>query len=236
MTDISAILSLFLTRMIGGYALCFGLVGPIVKEGSWRRVSLLTIAGLCVVALAASSGKSLVLAACAATFLAALLLERAHAFGWPRASTPVIMIPFGLAVILANELPPGLDTFPSAIAIGGTLAAMLLGHSYLTAGKLGFEPLRRMAWILFVVLVIRAVSVVPAFLGDRLEMMDYVFLAMRCGLGLLVPLVLGWMVIQCVRIESNQSATGILYAMTVLVGVFGELIAVYLRLTRGIAA
>jgi hypothetical protein len=44
------------------------------------------------------------------------------------------------------------------------------------------------------------------------------------------------MVIQCVRIESNQSATGILYAMTVLVGVFGELIAVYLRLTRGIAA
>jgi hypothetical protein len=44
------------------------------------------------------------------------------------------------------------------------------------------------------------------------------------------------MVLQCVRIESNQSATDILYAMTVLVGVFGELVAVYLDVSRGIPA
>jgi hypothetical protein len=66
--------------------------------------------------------------------------------------------------------------------------------------------------------------------------MDWVFLGLRVGLGLLVPLLLGWMVIECVRIESNQSATGILYAMTVLVAVFGELVAVYLSLARGIPA
>ena len=142
----------------------------------------------------------------------------------------------GLWALLANEWPPGLDTFPSALLLGGTLGAMLLGHSYLTVRQLGFGPLRRMAYLLFAVLILRALSVAPAFLGPRLEMMDYIYLMLRCGLGLFVPLVLGWMVIQCVKIESNQSATGILYAMTVLVGVFGELIAVYLRLTRGIAA
>jgi hypothetical protein len=66
--------------------------------------------------------------------------------------------------------------------------------------------------------------------------MDLIYLGLRAGLGLLVPLLLAWMVVECVRIESNQSATGILYAMTVLVCLFGELPAVYLSLVRGIPA
>ena len=236
MNGIEEVFSVFLTRLIGGYALCFGLIGPSVTEGSWRRVSLFTLAGLSLVALFASRGDDCVMVACGVTAAAALVLERLHAFRIPVWSSPRWILPFGLWVLLANEWPPGLDTFPSAIVLGGTLGAMLLGHSYLTVKQLGFGPLRRMAWILFVVLILRVLSVTPAFFGPRLEMMDYIYLMLRCGLGLFVPLVLGWMVIQCVRIESNQSATGILYAMTVLVGVFGELIAVYLRMTRGIAA
>lgn len=232
MTDLARLLAVFLTRMAGGYALCLVLVGPAVREGSWRRVSSFVIAGLCAVAIGAGAPWL----PCVALGVAALLFERAHTFGLRVVSSPLWLAPFAVWAALANEWPPVYETIPSAIAIGGTLGAMLLGHSYLTARGLSFRPLARMAWILFVLLGLRAVSVVPAWFGDGIEWMDYVFLSLRCALGLVLPLAMAWMVIQCVRIESNQSATGILYAMTVLVGVFGELIAVYLRYARGIAA
>lgn len=233
--DLTAILGIFLARMIGGYTACFALIGPRVKEGPWPRVSLFVIAGLSVVAIATR----LPLWPCLATGVAAILLERAITFRVRGLGSPVWILPFGLWLLASAEWPLGLDAFAvlaSAIAIGGTLAAMLLGHSYLTARGLSFDPLKRMALLLFWILVLRAAFVAPAFFGDRLEMMDLVFLSMRTALGLFLPLVLGWMVLQCVKIESNQSATGILYAMTVLVGVFGELIAVYLKTSRGILA
>lgn len=232
MTDIARLLAVFLTRMAGGYALCLAVVGPAVREGSWRRVSSFTIAGLSAVAVGAGAPW----VPCAALGVAALLYERAHAFSLRVVSNPLWLAPIAAWALLANEWPPVYETVPSAIAIGGTLGAMLLGHSYLTARGLSFRPLARMAWILFALLCLRAVSVVPAWFGAGVESMDYVFLALRCALGLALPLAMSWMVIQCVRIQSNQSATGILYAMTVLVGVFGELIAVYLRYSRGIAA
>jgi hypothetical protein len=159
-----------------------------------------------------------------------LLLQRAIAYRIPSASTAWIAAP-GLLLVAWTEWRPPWSAFPAAIAAGGTLGAMLLGHSYLTARGLSFAPLKRMAWLLFAILLLRTVSVVPAFLGSNLAMMDWVFLSLRAGLGLLVPLVLGWMVIECTRIESNQSATGILYAMTVLVCLFGELIAAYLSMS-----
>ena len=228
---LTAVLAVFAARMAGGYAICLGLLGPQVKEGAWRSVSLFVIAGLCVVALAAGAGW----VACVVVGAAALLIQRSISYNLKGLSSTVWMLPLGAGLLLATEWPPTLATFPSAIAIGGTLGAMLLGHSYLTARGLSFEPLKRVAKLLFWILVARALFVVPAFFGERLEMMDWVFLSMRIALGLFLPLVLGWMVIQCIKIESNQSATGILYAMTVLVGMFGELIAVYLNL-RGIPA
>lgn len=230
--DLTAVLAHFVVRMAGGYAICLGLFGPLVKEGAWRHVSLFVIAGLCVVALVAGAPWI----PCLATGAAALLVQRAISYDIRVASSTVWLLPLGLWLLLAAEWPPSLATFPSAIAIGGTLAGMLLGHSYLTARGLSFAPLQRMALLLFWILVVRAVFVVPVFFGPQLEMMDWVFLSMRVAAGLMLPLLLAWMVLQCVKIESNQSATGILYVMVVLVGVFGELIAVYLHLTRGIAA
>lgn len=229
--DLSLVLGVFVARMAGGYALCLGLLGPSVRQGSWRRVSLFVIAGLSAVALAAGVPAW----PCAALGLAALLLERAIAFDLKGLATTPWILPFGAWILFAAERFD-LTTVPSAVAIGGTLGAMLLGHSYLTARGLTFEPLKRMAWALFLVLLLRLATVAPVFFSANLELMDWVFVAMRVSLGLLLPLVLAWMVIQCVRIESNQSATGILYAMTVLVGFFGELVAVYLKLGPGIAA
>jgi hypothetical protein len=228
--DLAAVLSIFLTRLIGGYALCLGLVGPIVTEGPWRRISLWVIAGLCVVALAAGAPWL----PCVATAGAALVIERAHTFGIPGVRSPIWMLPLGVWLAAANERP-GLDMAASGILAGGTLATMLLGHGYLIARKLSFTPLKRMAWLLFAILIARAVLVAPVFFGARLDMMDWVFLSMRSAFGLVLPLVFAWMVIQCVKIESNQSATGILYGMTALV-FLGELTAVYLAIEGGIAA
>jgi len=223
--EIGRVLAVFLARMAGGYALCLGLFGPSVTKGSWRDVSLFVIAGLA--ALAGVAGAPWV--PCAVTTLVALVVQRALAYKLRIGST-LVLVPVGLGLVAWTEWPPPWSAFPSAIAAGGTVGAMLLGHSYLTARGLSFAPLKRMAWLLFGILVLRTLSVVPAFLGKDLAMMDWVFLSLRVGLGLLVPLVLGWMVIACVRIESNQSATGILYAMTVLVCLFGELVAAYLSL------
>jgi len=229
--DLAHILALFATRLAGGYAICLGLIGPQVTEGSWRRVSLYVIAAMCVVAMAAGAP----FVPCIATALFALLLDRTITFDVRGLNTTLWMIPFGVWILLAQEWPPSLGTIPSAIAIGGTLGAMLLGHSYLTARGLGFEPLKRMAVLLFFILLVRTAFVVPVFFGDRLPMGDWIYLTMRSAMGLLMPLVFGWMVIRCVRIESNQSATGILYAMTLLVFI-GELFAIYLHVERGIAA
>ena len=203
--ELPRVLAVFLSRMAGGYAICLGLLGPSVTKGSWRDVSLFVIAGITALALAAGAPT-------------------------PSATHGIHGAP-GLLLVAWTEWRPPWTAFPSAIAAGGTAGAMLLGHSYLTARGLSFTPLKRMAWLLFAILLLRTASVVPAFLGPDLAMMDWVFLSLRAGLGLLVPLVLGWMVIECTRIESNQSATGILYAMTVLVCLFGELIAAYLSLS-----
>jgi hypothetical protein len=223
--DLGEVLAVFLSRMAGGYALCLAFFGPSVTKGSWRDVSLFVIFGL--VALAGVAGAPWI--PCAIAAGAALLVQRGIAYKLPLAS-PLWLAPVGALLITWTEWRPPWSAFPSAIAAGGTLGAMLLGHSYLTARGLSFAPLKRMAWLLFLVLVLRTLSVIPAFLGPNLAMMDWVFLSMRVALGLLVPLLLGWMVIACVRIESNQSATGILYAMTVLVCLFGELTAAYLSL------
>ncbi|MGH7163667.1 MAG: hypothetical protein ACREID_09290 [Planctomycetota bacterium] len=227
------VLALFLARTAGGYALCLGLVGPRVTQGSWPRVSFFVLAGLAALAIPCGAPP----AACGACAGSALLLERARTFGVPGLRSPIWILPFGLWLLAAPEWPtPGADALAGGLASGGTVATMLLGHSYLTARGLSFAPFQTMAWVLLAVLGARAALFVPLLWTGGLQLMDWVFLSMRGALGIVLPLAGAWMVVQCVKIRSNQSATGILYAMTVLVGVFGELIAAYLKVARGIAA
>ncbi len=221
------VLAIFLARMAGGYALCLGLVGHRVQEGSWRRVSLFVISGLTIVAWIAGAP----MVPSLAMLGTALIIERAIAFETPVLKHVALLAPLGAWLIIATERPHamlGYDSALSAIAAGGTLGTMLLGHSYLTARKLSFTPLKWMSLLLLIVIGLRAVTVGIGLLGTELVMGDMILLSMQGGFGLFLPLIFGWMVWQCARIESNQSATGILYAMTV--GVFmGELIAVYLK-------
>jgi len=239
MSVLDLILPVFLTRVIGGYAICLGLFGPRVTEGSWRKVSLFVIAGLsiaaCLALVLAGGAWHVPFAAAAATGVAALLIERGIVFDVRGLRRVEPMAALGVGLILANEWPPSLATFPAAIAAGGSLGAMLLGHSYLTARRLSFRPFQQFTLLLLVIFALRTLTVAPVAFADGLQMMDWVYLSARAAFGLLLPIVFAWMAWQCARIESNQSATGILYALTAL-AFLGEMTAVYLQKTSGIAA
>ena len=87
----------------------------------------------------------------------------------------------------------------------------------------------------------------PAFLGpgnaSQAELManqpervlDIVNVWARIPVGLLIPAVLAWMTLVTVRMEKTQPATGILYAMCVLV-YMGELMGKMLEGGTGVPA
>ena len=126
------------------------------------------------------------------------------------------------------------DQFLSAAVIGTSVAAMLLGHSYLISPAMTIVPLQRMLIGLWVTLALR---VTLACWGlwfwtaehpiGNLEAETLLWLIARWALGILAPLMLGWMAWETARIRSTQSATGILYVV-VIVTFLGELTSLLL--------
>jgi len=158
------------------------------------------------------------------------------------------------AVNYPYHLPLGVETawpwillsfLSSALLLGDAVAAMILGHWYLVARGLSFDVLRRLTILLIVAVVLRAVaSGVAAFLqGDHWQALWYeaggatgflsslgMFVIFRFSFGVVLPLVLAIMVWRCVRIHSNQSATGILYVLVAFV-LMGEIVAKHLLIS-----
>lgn len=138
----------------------------------------------------------------------------------------------------------------SALLLGWSLVAMLLGHWYLVAPRLTFRHLVIFCWALLLTVVIRlgavaatlavAASVDPLAEPNPLRVLTSLqgqgmFFWFRLLWGLAIPLVLAAMSLHCARNRSNQSATGILYV--VVVGTFiGEITALYLSVTTGVPA
>ena len=115
----------------------------------------------------------------------------------------------------------------SAALMGSTLAAMLLGHHYLTAPAMSIAPLKRYVAAMAVTLPIRAalagIGLALALRsGEHGDAVGPMFLGMRWGMGVLGPAVATVLTRQTVAIRSTQSATGILYIGMTLV-LFGEL-------------
>jgi uncharacterized membrane protein len=103
--------------------------------------------------------------------------------------------------------------------LGGTLTAMLLGHWYLTATGMKLIPLIRLnQWAGVATLVRGILAAVGLFsLGiHQLTSTDLVWLTLRWA-GLIGPLVMTILVIRILRYRNTQSATGVLYASTILV-------------------
>ncbi|NOT02510.1 MAG: hypothetical protein HOP29_18035 [Phycisphaerales bacterium] len=127
-----------------------------------------------------------------------------------------------------------------AMLLGSVTVAWLLGHAYLTATKMTITPLQSLVrWfalsvglrgVYFVVCVtLFSTGALPGFDGPFFEriMGDWLVLSLRVAVGLLAVGVFAYMVSDCVRLRSTQSATGILYFASVFVYI-GELSSQFL--------
>ncbi len=148
------------------------------------------------------------------------------------------------------ELLRGIALLTSALLLGWSLIAMLLGHWYLVAPKLPFHHLVLFCQVLVVASLLRlaAVGATLAFAATVPDMVEPhpirvlttlngqgMFFWFRVLWGLAVPTVLAGLSLHCAKQRSNQSATGILYV--VVVGTFiGEITAYYLAVTTGVPA
>ena len=136
----------------------------------------------------------------------------------------------------------------SALLLGWSLVAMLLGHWYLVAPGLTFRHLVVFCRVLVGTVVLRMLAVAATLASAySVEVMvephplrtlttmqgQGMFFWFRILWGLAIPLALAAMSLHCARRRSNQSATGILYVL--VVGTFiGELTGYYLAVTTGV--
>lgn len=133
----------------------------------------------------------------------------------------------------------------SALFLGLTMAAMLLGHWYLVSPELPIQPLIRLSFGVMVSLVVLLVGAGASALAawDRLmppegmQALDHVV-----NIGVFVfprflvtisALVFAWLTWRCAKIRSTQSATGILYAI-VICSLIAELLAAYAYAVTGV--
>jgi hypothetical protein len=133
------------------------------------------------------------------------------------------------------------SAFGSALTLGFTTWGMILGHWYLVSQGLSVSHLERLVaplpWLLLAKAAVsglalwwmweRILGPGATTLGDVLQrspdrVLDVVNVWARIPVGLLVPAALAGMTRVTVRMERTQPATGILYAMCVLV-YLGEL-------------
>ena len=185
-----------------------------------------------------------------AALVLTILYNRAQHFGWG-ARTPLLAatLAAGVAAIVSASPAAGRGlllsaALTSAVLLGATAAAMILGHWYLVVLDLPIVALRRMTVLLAAGLAVRAVVVGVALFAvagafDAAATVaagrwspDGIFVWMRVLFGIAGPLSLIGFVWKTVEIRSTQSATGILYVQLFLV-MSGELLATYLRVSAG---
>ncbi len=111
----------------------------------------------------------------------------------------------------------------SAMLLGSVTVAWLLGHAYLTATKMTVAPLHHFSRMLSWAVAIRAMFVPVSLTAAWLIAHDadpsilsglisaWLVLSLRVGVGLAALGAFAYMVADCVRLRSTQSATGILY-------------------------
>ena len=133
----------------------------------------------------------------------------------------------------------------SSALLGGSCTAMILGHWYLVLPSMDVELLKgivkfhivstlaRIAVVGAVIAIALATWQAPSGAGfDRYVLsIEGVFFWQRMLFGLLGPLVLAYLTWETAKIQSTQSATGILYVdfFTVIVG---EVLAKYLLVSQ----
>jgi hypothetical protein len=141
-----------------------------------------------------------------------------------------------------------LSFFSSALLLGSTCTAMILGHWYLILPSMQVSHLQSIVKIHMASMVVRVVVVGAAIfvaiaswepgLGPNFSRYIFsiagIFFWQRILFGLAGPAVLSYLTWETAKIRSTQSATGILYVdfFTVVVG---EVLAKYLLLATHVA-
>lgn len=108
----------------------------------------------------------------------------------------------------------------AALLLGSAMTAMLLGHWYLTAPMMKLRPLVVLNRGLLAAIVVRMAFAAAglANLGiGSLSSTQFLWLGMRWVCGLALPLVLALLVPKILRYRNTQSATGVLFALVILV-------------------
>ena len=163
----------------------------------------------------------------------------------------VAVVANSLAVASGTSVEPWLYAMSSVSAsgmLGGVLATMILGHWYLVRPKLPIRYLRFFfhvfmltfaARLLILVFALIPIADTPEFVR-LVSLSDFLyssglglFFYLRILFGLVVPALFSWMIWQTIRIRSTQSATGLLYLLTLFIFI-GEATAMYLFLISGV--
>jgi hypothetical protein len=137
-----------------------------------------------------------------------------------------------------GQLLGGLSSLATGTVAGSVGLAMVLGHWYLTVPKLEIRHLARLnrvtvAAMLTSLACLGAACLVHAELLGRAEPPLFgpwglFYLGTRLAVGLALPLVFAAMAGSALRFQNTRSATGILYASTVLV-LIGTAVSVFLQ-------
>jgi hypothetical protein len=232
----------FCLRLACGLILSLLVLAPAQVPPRFFRVQYLSALGLVAVAavfLRDVADRRLWLALAAAmlvTFMGSIIW---HLRDHPGAGVVLVLANSALlfALLLGGQVGGSeqgaawsrVDDLASAAVLGAAMSAMLMGHSYLIAPAMSLSPLYRLLGALGAALVVR---VGLACLGlywwtegrttANLETEMLLWLGVRWIIGLVGPLVLGWLAWETARMRSTQSATGILYVVVIL-GFLGEL-------------
>jgi len=145
----------------------------------------------------------------------------------------------------AAELTLATATALATGAVAGSVGlAMVLGHWYLTVPKLSVHHLRRLNRVTAVAMALALALLVVSCLVHGAALVDergrellgptgLFYLGTRVLVGLLLPLAFAAMTASALRFGNTRSATGILYASTVLV-LIGTAVSVSLQDTFGV--
>lgn len=248
-----SMLAEFALRMAGGLAAILLITSwRLVPPAFFRTHCQIILALLVLAALNLAGGEAaritilLTVAAAAGAFFGSIL----WGLGLPRLAVPVTAAVAALAgaVLVEGSWHDGpvfvlnaASRLASAVLIGATLSAMLLGHHYLTAPAMSIDPLRKFVAAIGISLGVRIVLAAlaigvwlsaagPAYSAGSVALL---FLGMRWLVGIAGTGLAAFLAYRTVQIRSTQSATGILYIGMMLV-LFGELSSMALARSSGL--
>ncbi len=189
----------------------------------------------------------LALSALAALFFVIAVIQERAALQKPFLATASLLGITGLVFDGLHSLESGLASWAplltalyflcSAVFLGSVIFSMILGHWYLVVPTLPIRPLRSLTLVMLISVVVKILlASVTMYLfwnwGDVTQRETIAtfsgiggfFLWARVLFGFLGPLVVAIMTWETVKINSTQSATGLLYVATIF-AIIGEILS-----------